>query len=575
MESETRNCQNCKKDFVIEPDDFGFYEKMKVPPSTFCVDCRKQRRWVWRNNISLYNRKCELCDKGVVSLYSPESPFKIYCNKCWWSDNWDSKSYGVDYDFSRPFFSQFQDLLQSVPQIAIVNDDGIASINCEYTQDWWFSKNCYMCFSGWHAENVMYSTFVLAGKYIMDCMEMRSPSEWMYECRVVSQSYKVKYSEIGLSCIDGAFLYNCRNCQDCFMSFGLQNKKYHFKNQKYEKSEYEKILASYRLDTYSGVEKAKKEYDDFLLNFPRRFAQIFKSLNCTGDTVSYSKNSQFCFGVKKFENCRYCDFGSDNKDSLDVTMSGELSECYESSVVDHSQKNFFGVFSVKSQDIKYCQHCHNCKYCFGCVGLRNAKYCIFNKQYTKEEYEELVPKIIEQMNSMPYVDKMGLIYKYGEFYPIEISPFGYNETYAPELVPLSREDALERGYKWQDHQQKTEGKETLKAEDIPESINDIDESILNEILACISCSRNYKIVPNELIFYKNMKIPIPRKCFGCRYRERVTRRHPYKLWHRTCMCECEGHNNHAGKCEVEFETSYAPERPEIVYCEKCYQQEVY
>jgi hypothetical protein len=32
---ETKICQNCKKNFIIEPDDFGFYEKIKVPPPTF------------------------------------------------------------------------------------------------------------------------------------------------------------------------------------------------------------------------------------------------------------------------------------------------------------------------------------------------------------------------------------------------------------------------------------------------------------------------------------------------------------------------------------------------------------
>ena len=31
MESESKVCQNCKKDFIIETEDFNFYEKMKVP----------------------------------------------------------------------------------------------------------------------------------------------------------------------------------------------------------------------------------------------------------------------------------------------------------------------------------------------------------------------------------------------------------------------------------------------------------------------------------------------------------------------------------------------------------------
>lgn len=30
MESEKRNCQKCKQDFTIEPDDFSFYDKIDV-----------------------------------------------------------------------------------------------------------------------------------------------------------------------------------------------------------------------------------------------------------------------------------------------------------------------------------------------------------------------------------------------------------------------------------------------------------------------------------------------------------------------------------------------------------------
>ncbi len=569
MEAQIKTCQNCKQSFTIEVEDFNFYEKIKVPPPTFCPECRRQRRWAWRNNMSLYNRKCDLCDKPVVSIYAPDSGLTIYCNKCWWSDKWDGKSYGVDYDFSRSFFEQHRELMLQVPHVSVVNDNDIASLNCEYTHDWWFSKNCYMTFSGWHVENVMYSFFILAGRDIMDCMIIRSKSERMYECFFSSGCYNVKYSNVLKNCIDSQFLYHCVNCQDCFMCYNLTGKKYCYKNIQYTKEEYQKILEGYKFDTFSGVEKAQKEYSNFILEAPRRYLFMHRTLNSTGDLISDSKNVKNSFVVKNSENCRYSEFAGDalnpDKDSYDLTTSGGSSEGYECVVGDHSQLNLFGLFSVKSQDIKYCQHCHNCKYCFGCVGLRNAKYCIFNKQYTKEEYEELLPKIIEHMKNTK---------EYGEFYPIKFSPFGYNESCAMEEFPFSREEVLEKGYNWQDNIQRTTGKETLKVENIPESINDINESILEEVLACIECKRNYKIVPNELIFYKKMGIPIPRRCFYCRHASRVARRNPFKLWHRQCMCDKENHD-HDGKCEVEFETSYAPERPEIVYCEKCYQKEVY
>jgi hypothetical protein len=56
-----------------------------------------------------------------------------------------------------------------------------------------------------------------------------------------------------------------------------------------------------------------------------------------------------------------------------------------------------------------------------------------NRQYTKEEYELLVPKIIEKMMSDG---------EWGEFFPAILSPFGYNETVAQEYFPLTREELL-------------------------------------------------------------------------------------------------------------------------------------
>ena len=365
------------------------------------------------------------------------------------------------------------------------------------------------------------------------------------------------------------------NCTDCFMCTMLVGKKYFFKNKQYSKEEYEKILESYKLDTFSGVKRAQKEYDEFILKYPKRYVYVFNSKGCIGDAISYSKNSQFCFNVKKSENCKWVDNSDSPKDSYDMSTGGELSECYEDITCDHSSRNLFGIFSWKSQDMEYTQHCHSSKSLFGCVGLRNKKYCIFNKQYSKEQYEILVEKIRKQMAELPYKDANGIVYKYGEFYPAELSYFGYNETIASERFPLRKNEAISRNLNWQDKVQKTTGKETLRPENIPDSINEVGESILDEVLACIDCTRNYKIVPNEFIFYKKMSVPIPRRCFYCRHDARLKRRNPFKLWHRKCMCDKRGHANHEGKCEIEFETTYAPERPEIVYCEKCYQAEVY
>ncbi|MEA3399535.1 MAG: hypothetical protein U9R00_03450 [Patescibacteria group bacterium] len=558
-----KKCQNCKKEFEVTKDDLSFYKKINVPEPTFCPECRMQRRFAWRNNISLYNRTCELCQKEVVTIYSKESGIPVFCNKCWWNDKWNPLDYGVDYDFSKPFFKQYNELMQKVPHLAMVNDDGIASKNCEYTHDGWFSKNCYMVFYFWHVENCMYSSELTYGvKDVMDCLLIYSRAEQLYECIKCEGSFNLKYSQQASSCIDSVFLYDCKDCNNCLMCTGLRNKKYCYKNEQYSKEEYEKILESYKLDTYSDVEKAKKEFNKFILSYPRRYASLFHSTRCTGDFIIDSKNCHNCFYINNCENCKFLDKTLQMKECYDISTAGEASECYESITVDNSSRNLFGNFSVKSQNVTYCQHCHSSKYLFGCVGLKHNKYCILNKQYTKEEYEELVPKIKQQMIDIPYVDKNGIKYKYGEFYPTEISPFGYNETFAVDHFPLNKEEVIDKGFNWQDNIQKTEGKQTLQ--EIPDSINNIDESILNEILVCDQCNRNYKIVKNELIFYKKHSIPVPRKCFNCRTYNRVKKCNPLKLREKTCMKD---------GCDNKFKTAYSDS--EIVYCEKCYQNEVY
>lgn len=95
---QTKNCQNCKKDFTIEPEDFSFYEKIKVPPPTFCPECRMVRRLAFGNAWGVHFRNCDKCGDKTLTMYSKENQIKVYCDPCWWADSWDGTEYGVDYD---------------------------------------------------------------------------------------------------------------------------------------------------------------------------------------------------------------------------------------------------------------------------------------------------------------------------------------------------------------------------------------------------------------------------------------------------------------------------------------------
>ena len=126
---ETRNCQNCKTNFNIEPDDFSFYEKMKVPPPTWCPECRQNARILHRNFKTLYKRPSSKSGKMIVSMYNPDVLFPVYDIGEWWGDDWDPMDYGRDIDWERSLFEQMHELFNSVPHVSIVNTK---SENCEY-----------------------------------------------------------------------------------------------------------------------------------------------------------------------------------------------------------------------------------------------------------------------------------------------------------------------------------------------------------------------------------------------------------------------------------------------------------
>ena len=333
-------------------------------------------------------------------------------------------------------------------------------------------------------------------------------------------------------------------------------------------------MKKFPLDSYKVQEELKKEFYELAKNSVRPPAFVKSVENVSGDFIGHSKNAHYCFGNVDTENSKYIVFGTNRvRECYDLVYVGKSECCYE--LVNAGSINYhvlFGLDVGTCRDVAYCTPSHNSKNLFGCVALKNKQYCILNKQYTEEEYEKLLPKIIKQMNSMPYIDKKGRVYKYGEFFPTEFSPYAYNESLAYEEFPMSKEQVMEQGYVWRDSKEKIYTPTTESGE-MPDSINDVTDKILQEIIACpnkgqieTKCTFAYRIMPEELRFYRLMKIPLPRFCPNCRYYERRKWKNPWKLWRRKCMNK---------GCKNEFETSYAPDRPEIVYCEKCYQQEVY
>ena len=566
----TKQCQNCKKEFVIEPDDFSFYEKMKVPPPTFCPECRLVRKMTRRNERTLYKGKCINCSKNIFSMYYSPSIFQVYCNDCWWSDDFNAIDYGQDYDFSQPFFKQFFELSSKVPRVSLFQK---GNINSEYTNHADHNKNSYLSYNNGLIEDSMYSKWGIKSRQIFDCYSVFF-SELIYESLNIENCSNCVHVYHSKDCLDCGFLYNCKGCNYCFLSSNLRNKNYVFLNKQLSKEEYQQAISKLNMGSFASYKNILKKFkNEVLQNTIRKYALVEKVVNVTGDNIIESKNIKNGFHISKAENCTYCVDDSGIKDSYDTYEAAFNCELqYDCHACNRLSNGKFCSISYDSNDIIYSEMCHGSSHLFACIGLRNKSYCILNKQYTKEQYEELVPKIIKHMNDMPYIDKKGRVYKYGEFFPSELSPFAYNETIAQEYFPLTKEQAIKQGYRWKDKEERNYTID-IKNEDIPDNIKDVNTDILGKVIECEhkgtcnhQCTQAFKIIPEELQFYQRMNLPIPHLCPNCRHYERLAQRNPMKLWHRTCMKE---------GCNNEFETSYSPDRPEIVYCESCYQKEVY
>jgi len=588
MNGENKNCQKCGLEFIITSEDTDFYKKNNLPSPTHCSRCRMIRRQLFRNERVLYKAECKLCGKGIISQYSPGNKYAAYCIDCYASDKWDALSYGVEYDFKKPFFTQFDALMKTVPRRALYHDFTVRS---EYVNHSVYVKDCYLCFGGHHYED---SQYCAQNFYVNNCTDvdfsMKSEFCWnSIQLRRCSRVHESAYSE---NCVDSWFLFGCRNCNNCVGCTNLKNASYHIFNEKYTKEEYEQKLKEFNFRSLTSLEKIKTEFIKKTIQYPRKYAWIRNAVNSTGDDLEQVKECRYCFSATEDENCRYSFFMPTGvKDAYDVDHVGLGTEnvCELHSSFG-GNRVFFGNRIYYSHDIFYSDDCYNCANLFGCISLRKKEYCIFNKQYTKGEYEALVPKIISHMNAVPYKEQAGVEYKFGEFFPISIMPFAYNETVAQEYFPLVKNDAVSQGFRWRDPEERSY-KITMGFADVPDNIDSVSESILQEIIGCAhagkcnnQCTTAFRVIPSEFQFYKTIGIPLSRLCPNCRHAERLNKLNPMGLFHRSCQCGGVFSQNgvyknntahiHGGEiCRNNFETPFSPTRPEIIYCENCYQSE--
>jgi len=556
-----KTCKKCCLDFEITSSDLDFYKKIspifdwkifEIPTPTLCPDCRQQRRLMWRKERWLHKRTCDATGKEMISMYSPDKDLIVYEQDIWWSDKWDALDYWVDFDFSKSFFSQFWEFMKKVPHKTLINNFK-TNYNSNFGNNTWNNKNCYLVFEAGSLEDCMYSENIRKSKNTLDSTWSQY-CEKSYELIDCYNCYSCFYSQDLKECNNVEFSINCINCDYCFLSNDLNWKKYFIQNKQYSKQDYFNKIKEFKNNNRNLElrEKLQKIENRVVKNY-----HWFWNNNCIWDYIYNSNNSEFCFDAKNLDNCKYCTVISSSKDicsnCYDYDYFGHSELSYE--IVTVWENTYNALFCVNTWDnIKnayYCIECNNISNCFWCFWLVWKQYCILNKQYTKQEYEKLVSKIIIYMQKT---------WEWWEFFPSSLSPFWYNETVVQEFYPLEKEQIIEQWFNYSEYISPFPNVEKIiPANKLPENIFDIPDDILNWAIKCEISWKPFRIIKEELEFYRKENLPVPRKHPDVRFLERIKLRNPRKLITREC-----------DKCWELIKTTYNKERKEKVVCEKCY-----
>jgi hypothetical protein len=537
--------------FEISAREREYCEKYGVPLPELSPTERLRQLAAFRNRSHLYPSVCSFSGKKMLSQVPPTARRSVYDVGVWSSDSWDPKTYGRPYDFTRPFFSQLEELAQVVPipNLAVLVTD---RENSEYTNGITSAKNCYLLFAASYNEDCYFSRMVNYSRNIVDSLFVNR-SELCYDCFNITECYNVRFSENCHGCSDSSFLFSCQGCKNCYGCTNLRNVEYHFYNQKLTRAEYLSQIANLNLGSYSTLARERDRFKASLVGARIKYYSGKNNEGSSGDYLNNTKNcvnSYYCTDCEDVENSMWL---SKAKDCFSTWCFGNNSNLlYNSATIGDDSYNI--RFCVDcwptARDLEYCIYVgQSSSHCFGCISLKRSTYCILNQQYSKDDYFALKARIITQMRAQG---------EYGKFFPASFTPFPYNISEAYDFMPIPKAEATRYGYAWEDSPPRGE----IPASTIPDHIKDIEDSILQTPLVCQATGKPFKIIKQELQYYRENNLPLPRVSPMERLRLKTAHLELRPLQTVTCA-----------QCTAALQSVYDPKTRSIL-CEECYQHSV-
>jgi hypothetical protein len=548
-------CVHCGNNFFITEIDKEFLNYFAVPEFNECYLCRRKHKLAFVNYTTFYLRPNDVFgkDEKIISTIDENAPFPVYDNEYYYSDLHNPLDFYIEYNDNKTFFENLYELFKICPQPAL--NQNPTNINSPYLNGGAHMKDAYYCFGGFGTEHIAYSMWSLNSRDSHDTL-IAIESEKVYDSVFPEKSFNSNFLYFSRNIMDSQFMYDCRNCSNCFGCVNLRHKKYNIFNIQYSEGEYFEKIKEYDLANTDILEKVKINFWDFVKKFPIRASHNEHSSNSSGVFILNSNNVNDSVWVINGEHLLNTEFSMSVKDSFDVLISSNSNNlCNVVSCDDECFNIKHSSFCRNTSNAEYSIFLKNCKYCFACVGLRDKSYCVFNIQYTKEEYEEKVKYFKNILVSE------GL---YGSFFPLIFSFYSYNAS----LAFLIDEDKnknilLKNGSRFTEpHSNISSDTKLIEVKGLPKNLNEIDEEIINFGIIGLKTKRPYKIRKEDLDFYKTHNVYIPLYHPIDRFKSRLDILNNFQI--KKVVCQ---------KCSNIVNSNFS-DKEYIIYCDDCFTKEV-
>jgi hypothetical protein len=593
---ERRKCKRTWQDFPIFQSEINLMEKISpiiknkkylLSKPNISPQMRDMQRLAIRNERKFYTFLNSDWKKEITTI-SPDMNIKTFSLK----DFYDNDNYKFWLGYSWNFLQDIKSLISCMPQPAKLTYE---MENAEYCNQETNDKNCYMN-AWWHInENSMHNTYAVRSKWTLDNYRVWD-SEIVYQSLNISKSHNIFFSQYIENCFNTRFSYDVIWWQNILFGYWLRNSNYVYKNKVLTKEEREKVFKVYKekIKSYKWLQEVIEEYEIFVNQFPKKSTWNTTIENVSWNEITNSKNILNSFVWEESEDINNSYIFAGLKSCADISSTWWCEKSYN--IASSMECNWLiacsHIFSGKTNNTFYSYMMQWWSFNFWSFGLTNQNHTILNKKYDNETRESLIIKIIEELQSKE---------KFGEFFDISLSPYPYNDSVAYDYYPVQKiienwtEKIINKDGIWtlyiQNPQQKisdairdlwwkekvkikrrTQDNEInipkwidlLKQEDIPENIDDVQNDILEKAIICKSTSRPFRIVAMELEFHRKYWIALPREHYDLRHYKKISKRPPRELYLRNC-----------DKCWVEMISVYAQKYQWKVYCEKCYDKEIY